>query len=186
VRVSLAGLSLLGGLEGGWLVGWLANVRSLQVVDYRAVGFLPAYLAATYGDRPFDVILDCVGTQALYGQSAGYLKAEGVYINVGAFEGVAWTLWCWAKNLLWPTFLGGTPRKYVMFSTMPSTEKAEKLAQMVDAGKLRVVVDSVFPMDDVLAVRDCLHMLLCDGEVSRQTLIPQTGLRSLDQQASSR
>jgi len=123
-------------------------------VDYRAVGPLPAYLAATYGDRPFDVILDCVGIQALYEQSAGYLQANGVYINVGAFEGVVWTLWCWAKNTLWPTRLGGTPRKYVMFSTRPRTEKAEVLAQMVDAGKLKVVVDSVYPMEDVLAVRN--------------------------------
>lgn len=123
------------------------------MVDYRAVDSLPTYLATTYSDRPFDVILDTVGTQALYEQSPGYLKPDGVYINVGAFEGVLWTLWCWTKNTLWPTFLGGTPRKYAMFSTVPNGIRAEKLAEMVGAGKLKVIVDSVFEMDDVLAVR---------------------------------
>jgi NADPH:quinone reductase-like Zn-dependent oxidoreductase len=122
------------------------------VVDYRAVEPLPNYLATTYSERPFDVILDTVGIQALYEQSPAYLKPNGVYINVGAFEGVLWTLWCWAKNTLWPSFLGGTPRRYAMFSTVPNGQTAERLAEMVKEGKLRVVVDSVFKMEDVLEV----------------------------------
>lgn len=125
----------------------------LQVIDYRAMAPLPDYLARTYKDRPFDVILDAVGTQALYTQSPSYLKPKGVYVNVGALEGFMWTLWCWAQNALWPTILGGTPRKYVMFSTVPNGKSAKKLADMVRAGKLRVVVDSIFEMDQVLEVR---------------------------------
>jgi NADPH:quinone reductase-like Zn-dependent oxidoreductase len=126
------------------------------VVDYRVAGSLPAHLAKTYGERPFDIILDTVGTQALYEHCPAYLKPDGVYINVGAFEGVLWTLWCWTKNLVWPKLLGGTPRRFVMFSTMPSAARAEKLAKMVEEGKLKVVVDSVFDMEDVLEVCTCI------------------------------
>ena len=114
---------------------------------------LPDYLARTYTDRPFDVILDVVGTQVLYEQSPSYLKPKGLYINVGAMEGFIWTLWCWAKNAAWPTVLGGTPRKYIMFSTVANGRSAEELAEMIQAGRLRVVVDSVFKMEDVLDVR---------------------------------
>ena len=114
---------------------------------------LPDHLARMYRDRPFDVILDTVGTQTLYERSSSYLKPKGVYVNVGSMEGFMWTLWCWAKNALWPTILGGTPRRYVMFSTVTNGRSAEKLAEMVETGKLRVVVDSVFEMDRVLEVR---------------------------------
>lgn len=114
---------------------------------------LPDHLARRYSGRPFDLILDTVGTQALYERSPSYLKPNGVYVNVGTLDGFIWTLWCWAKNALWPTILGGTPRRYVMFSTAPNGRSAEKLAEMVETGKIRVVVDSVFGMDRVLEVR---------------------------------
>lgn len=114
---------------------------------------LPDHLARTYRSRPFDVILDARGTQALFEQSPSYLKPDGLYVNVGDMEGFTWTLWCWAKNALWPTILGGTPRRYVMFSTTPDGKGAEKLAEIVQAGKLKAVVDSVFDMDRALEVR---------------------------------
>lgn len=120
------------------------------MVDYRAVGSLSAYLTEAYNSRPFDIILDTIGTQALYEGCPGYLKATGVYINVGSFEGAFWTLWCWKKNTLWPTLLGGVPRKYIMFSTFPNGKQAEKLAEMVRQGKLKVAIDSVVEMEDLL------------------------------------
>ncbi|ERF69271.1 hypothetical protein EPUS_03975 [Endocarpon pusillum Z07020] len=136
-----------------------------EVIDYRAMAPLPDHLARTYSDRPFDVILDTVGTQALYERSPSYLKPNGVYINVGALEGFMWSLWCWAKNTLWPTILGGTPRRYIMFSTVPNGKSAEKLADMVETGKVRVVVDSVFGMDEVLEAYDRLASKRAKGKI---------------------
>jgi NADPH:quinone reductase-like Zn-dependent oxidoreductase len=106
-----------------------------------------------FSQRPFDAILDAVGTMSLFDHSPAYLKPEGLYVNVGAFEGKLYTLWCWLKNAWWPRILGGTPRKFIMFSTQQSRENAEELARLVKEGKLKVPIDSIFDMKDALLVR---------------------------------
>lgn len=140
------------------------------MVDYHEVAPLPAYLTATYSDRSFDAILDTVGTQALFKQCPGYLKPDGIYVNVGALEGFFWTLWCSFMNAMWPRFLGGTPRKYAFLSLVPSGNSAEKLAKMVEEGKLKAVVDSEYKMEDVLKVF-AYHLceLFCKIWLTKQT-----------------
>ncbi|KAJ5623174.1 hypothetical protein N7490_011779 [Penicillium lividum] len=130
-----------------------AMVRGLGVdefIDYRKNDPLPAYLAHQYGENPFDFVLDCVGTQALFVNSPTYLKAEGVVINIGMLEGLIVT----ARNMLlnsWlPTWLGGVPRRYIMFSTPPARDDAVYLARLIEEGHLRVPVDSVFDMEDAI------------------------------------
>ena len=116
---------------------------------------LHGYLAKECKGKPFDLILDITGTQALYDHSPAYLKAEGLCVNVGSFEGTVKTLFNWWKNAWWPTILGGTPRRYIMFSTIPDPKVAEELAKMAGEGTLKVVIDSVFDMEDALQV--CFH-----------------------------
>ncbi|KAF7507068.1 hypothetical protein GJ744_010996 [Endocarpon pusillum] len=112
---------------------------------------LPDHLARTYTDRPFDVILDTVGTQAFYERSPSYLKPNGVYVNVGALEGFMWILWCWGqKRHSGPQFWAARPGDMSCSARFPMEEK---LADMVETGKVRVVVDPVFGMDAVLELR---------------------------------
>jgi NADPH:quinone reductase-like Zn-dependent oxidoreductase len=121
-------------------------------VDYQAQ--LPAHqhLATKYSRDRFDVILDCIGVQSLYTHSPNYLKEDGIYVNIGGFEGLLWTAWCWFVNTWRPAVLGGVPRKYCMFSTVFDQETSETVAQYVADGKLRTIVSEVLKMEDVLKV----------------------------------
>lgn len=90
-----------------------------KVIDYQANAPLHQYLATEYGqpDQQFDFILDTVGSQALYINSPKYLKKGGVFVNIGDYtDGMFWTIFYTIMNHVRPTWLGGTPRKFVMFS----------------------------------------------------------------------
>lgn len=126
----------------------------MQFVDYRAHKDLPAHLTAAYEHQPFDHVLDCVGMQALYLGSPAYLKPAGLYTNVGQFQGTVPTFWYWFTNSWWPTWLGGTPRRYIMFSTPPRKDCGEELVQLLREKKIRVPVDSMWKMEELLDAYD--------------------------------
>ncbi|PWY95991.1 NAD(P)-binding protein [Aspergillus sclerotioniger CBS 115572] len=130
-----------------------AMVRDLGVdefVDYREHDSLPEYLAHQYGDKPFDCILDCVGSQALFVHSPTYLKAEGMVVNIGTLESVMATARNVLSNMYLPKWLGGIPRRYIMFSATPTSENAVYIARLVEESRLRIPVDSVFDMEDAV------------------------------------
>ncbi|KAJ6172487.1 hypothetical protein N7470_001554 [Penicillium chermesinum] len=130
-----------------------ALVRSFGVddfIDYRAHDSLPAYLAQQYGDKPFDYVLDCVGTQALFANSPMYLKDTGALVNVGVLESL-WIPFCnFLLNPWLPTLLGGVSRKYIMFSALPNREDAIYLVRLLEEDKITIPVDSIFDMEDAV------------------------------------
>jgi NADPH:quinone reductase-like Zn-dependent oxidoreductase len=121
---------------------------------------LSTYLAEKYSSEPFDAILDCVGIQKVYTDSPSYLKKDGLFVNVGAMEGLGAFIKSSAKNMLVPVFLGGTPRKYVFQQTNPTRERLQYLVGLVKEGKLSVIVDQVFEMEDALQVSTIITPLL--------------------------
>lgn len=123
---------------------------------------MPDQLAEAYSTPPFDVILDTVGSQGLYKASPAFLKPEGPFVNVGTIDAGSQSggVWRWVKNASLPAALGGVPRKYIMFSAPLSGKNAESLAKFVEEGKLRIVVDSTFALDDALKVSNTIHISL--------------------------
>lgn len=71
-------------------------------------------------------------------------------VNVGAFEGIWKTTLNWFTNTWCPTWLGGVPRRYTMFSTSLSKDAATYMARLVDEGKVRILIDSVWDMEDLV------------------------------------
>ena len=111
-------------------------------------------------------MLDCVGLQALYVNSSAYLKPDGMVINIGSMEkGLGATLKNWIFNTWWPTWLGGVPRRYVMFSTPPSKDDAVVLVKLVEEGKLEISVDSVFSMEDAIRAYERIATMRARGRV---------------------
>jgi NADPH:quinone reductase-like Zn-dependent oxidoreductase len=110
-------------------------------------------------------VLDCVGLQALYVNSPAYLKPDGMVINVGSMEGSGTTLKNWIFNTWWPTWLNGVPRRYVMFSTPPSKDDAVVLIKLVEEGKLKISVDSVFSMEDAIKAYERIATMRARGRV---------------------
>jgi NADPH:quinone reductase-like Zn-dependent oxidoreductase len=111
---------------------------------------LPEYLKSKYSTEKFDSILDCAGIQSLYSNSPDYLKTSGLVVNVGAFEGILTTVKNWLLNTWLPTWLGGVPRRYMMFSTPPTKDAATYIARLVEEGKVRILIDSVWDMEDLV------------------------------------
>ncbi|KAF3394565.1 hypothetical protein F1880_004611 [Penicillium rolfsii] len=80
------------------------------------------YLTSQCGDK---FVFGCVGTQPRYINSPADLKAEGA--------------------------LGGVPRRYITFSTLPKRDAVVYMAMLMKEGSIRIPVDSVFDIEDVVA-----------------------------------
>lgn len=110
-------------------------------------------------------MLDCVGTQALFVNSPAYLKPDGAVINIGMFEGI-FALGCNMLLNKWlPTWLGGVPRRYLMFSSPPARDDVIYLARLIEEGRLRIPVDSVFSMEDAIRAYQRISTKRARGKV---------------------
>ncbi len=121
-------------------------------IDYRATP-LPAYLADAFplDKEPFDLILDCVGDQALFTHSPAYLAPRGAVLCIvgGPTQGVV----PFVRNKLVPTMLGGTPRTYKLLALLPSGAQARAVAAWLADGTLKTMpIDSEYNMADVVKV----------------------------------
>jgi NADPH:quinone reductase-like Zn-dependent oxidoreductase len=117
------------------------------------------YLEEKFGDFKFDVVIDALGIQEIWDYCALYLKESGLFVTVGValadytlssmFE-VAYLMIL--KNVLLPVWLGGVPRKYVLVTALVTSARLQELGKLMEEGKLKVTVDSVWEMVDVQKV----------------------------------
>jgi NADPH:quinone reductase-like Zn-dependent oxidoreductase len=123
------------------------------VVDYKAEAPVPAYFEKNNEQQPFDYILDTVRNQSLYECSEKYLKPHGLYVNIGA-HGSQWDQWTSRlKNSFLPTWLGGTPRKWLGLGLLPSGERQKTVCKWAADGIIREVpIDSEVAFEDVRQV----------------------------------
>lgn len=132
---------------------YVLGLGASRTIDYRAKAPLHEYLAREYGTRPFDLVLDTVGAQELYTHSPGFLKEEGSFVNIGNYAyGRLWQMVYTAVNLLWPAWLGGTPRRFVVFGPGRDPDFVERLVGMVREGKIKVHVEKVFAFEELCDV----------------------------------
>ena len=113
-------------------------------------------LAALYGPKPFDAILDCIGVQEIYVNSAQYLKEGGIYAAVGikppsmTYGNFAKIVWQMQMNAIWPLspWLLGTGRTWKGISMFdPGLELMERLVALLGKGTIKTVIDSVWPFE---------------------------------------
>ncbi|KAB5513609.1 hypothetical protein GE09DRAFT_1295036 [Coniochaeta sp. 2T2.1] len=167
----------------GWVVGVCSEgsaglVRELgcdEVVNYDVHENVAEELAKRYGGQKFDAIVDAVGADMrIYTRCAEYLKPEGVYSSVGVKLGgfgllnAVSAVWKMQMNALWPraTWLLGTGRTWKATTMMgPGLELMQCVVDMVGAGKLKVVVDSEWPFDQVLEAYDVVMSGKAKGKV---------------------
>jgi NADPH:quinone reductase-like Zn-dependent oxidoreductase len=69
------------------------------------------------------------------------------------------------SNSYLPTWLGGVPRRYIMFSTPPNRDDALYLVGLIEEGRLRIPVDSVFDMEDALRAYERIATRRARGKV---------------------
>jgi hypothetical protein len=130
-----------------------------QVIDYQEHAPVHQYLATHYSNAHFSAVIDAYGVQDLYTHCADYLDPGKPFVTVGvAFDeytvsSIMYAVFLMMNNSLWPRVLGGVPREYASVSGFTNLEVMEKLGQLVEEGKMKVVVDSCWDMEDVLKVR---------------------------------
>ena len=97
----------------------------------------------------YDVVLDYVGHPLdLHSHSVKFLKKDGVFVLIAGDPSNIKANMSLLASLLWPTFLGGTPRKFKMVALGPVKEEDQrKVAGWIGEGKLKVMVDSVFDFE---------------------------------------
>ncbi len=119
------------------------------------------YLAAKYSEIPFNVIIDARGVQELFSHCASYLAPGKPFVTVGialadySTSSMLYAVSCMLYNMLWPRLLGGVDRPIAQITGLVSLTGLEKLANLVEEGKLDVVLDSCWSMGDVVKVSAC-------------------------------
>lgn len=145
-----------------------------QVIDYTKHDNLPAYLKDVFGSKPFDTIIDTLGHQSLYLGSPAYLIPTGAYSSVGikppnfSVPNFLRAVWQMKLNEWWPvsTWLGGVGRLWRGVSMMePTLQDRQRIVEMLGAGQVRVVRDSVWKFEDAQAAYGHLGGLHARGKV---------------------
>lgn len=117
------------------------------------------------------MVIDAVGIQDIWASAADYLKDDGLFVTVGValkdytISNMLYISWLMMlKNVFWPIWLGGVPRKYVRVTGLVTPERLQKLGDLVEQGKLKVIVDSCWEMQDAQQV-SFLYIAMMNGFV---------------------
>ncbi|GAA5899183.1 hypothetical protein JCM6882_009277 [Rhodosporidiobolus microsporus] len=142
--------------------GLVETLGADEIIDYKS-GDLVEKLASQFSikEKPFDIIFDTVGFNSeLYNQSAKYLAPKGTFIDIagphfsGSFTSLLSAAGTFAARLALPSFLGGVPRKYVFGMFKPGEGELREIGEFVGEGKLKPIIDEVFPFEQALRAYD--------------------------------
>lgn len=127
------------------------------MVDYTQHKHLPYHLKATFSSKPFDTIIDTLGFHAIYAHSPAYLVQGGIYSSAGikppSFDVPDFlrAVIQMKLNEWWPVsrWLGGVGRLWKGVSMMsPTLADRERIVAMLGRGEVKVVRDSVWPLEE--------------------------------------
>jgi NADPH:quinone reductase-like Zn-dependent oxidoreductase len=159
-----------------------------EIVDYRKNAPIQEYFKTNNSDekQKFDHILDTIRSQPLYEHSASYLKPSGLYINIGASGTQLEQIFARFKNGWVPTWLGGTPRKWVGMGLMPAGKLQRQVCKWVEEGIIKEVpVDSELAFEDVrqvcgsqsVSMTFAIPMLMNENRATRKLRVSTRGAR---------
>jgi len=113
----------------------------------------------------FKLCVDNVAVpEDLYKLSDNFLVPDGLFSQVGGpvSLGAAKLV---AARMFVPSFLGGGKRRYEVFTIKKGTESLVQLAEWNVAGKVKPVIEEVFPMEELAAAFKKLKTGRCYGKL---------------------
>jgi NADPH:quinone reductase-like Zn-dependent oxidoreductase len=156
------------------ILGYHVTV-SCSAANFELVKSLGADAALDYTKAPitkqlkdtgamFDLILDNIGAPAnLYRASSAYLRPEGKFVQVGLNMNLGGAVQLLGNKLT--SFLGWGKRQYLFVEGNPRTAVFEQLAEWVQQGKLRAIVDSTWEFSEVPKAYERLKTGRAKGKV---------------------
>jgi len=129
-----------------------------HAIDYKTQDFVAEVLAVT-GGRGVNAVLDMVGGDYLP-RNLACLAEDGRHVSIAVLNGPKAELFIPLIMMKRLTLTGSTLRaRSVDFKTLVADELARTVWPHVEAGRLKPVVDSVFPLEDAAGA----HALMDSG-----------------------
>lgn len=137
-----------------------------DVLDYTARPLLHQLQEAVErSGRPFDHVVDNVFSDSgLYFAAHTYTSAGARFVEVASGPSLAFLRFALSAFLV-PSFLGGGKRRFALGMGDVKGEKLEELRGWIEEGKLRTVVDGVWPMEKVVEAFERLKTGRARGKV---------------------
>ncbi|KAF8610456.1 NAD(P)-binding protein [Ceratobasidium sp. AG-I] len=148
-------------------------VKSLgadEVINY-AANPPHTYFASNAPSPKFHGIFDCIGnTPQLFLHSPAYLAPNGTFVSVGPnmqkLSELPSTLWGIIQTSILPHWLGGVPRHHeIIIHVEDKKSSLDALAELVNNGQLKPLVDSVYSFNDALSAYDRILSHRAKGKV---------------------
>ena len=118
------------------------NLGADQVIDYKKVKFNDILTG-------YDIVLDCVGNESLQ-SCASVLKSDGIYITT--LPNPKTSVEMLTTHLKPPVF--ENQQKSITVFTVPGGSKLEEIRSLIEAGKVRSLVDKVYPLEQATQAHD--------------------------------
>jgi NADPH:quinone reductase-like Zn-dependent oxidoreductase len=124
------------------------EIGAHSAINYRTHDFADEVKRLT-NDRGVDVVLDMIGGDYVP-RNLACLADDGRHISIAVQRGGEATIPVWQVMRRRLTLTGSTLRpRSVQFKTMIADELARTVWPFVEGGRLKPVIDSVFPLDRV-------------------------------------
>ena len=117
---------------------WVKSLGADQVIDYTQEDF-------TKNSKTYDIIFDTVGKRS-FSECKGSLTNGGIYLTTIPMPVIM-------LQALWTSVAGGKKAKFAATGLRPTREKAKDLVfltQLIEAGKLRAVIDRSYPLEQIV------------------------------------
>jgi len=129
-----------------------------EVIDYTAEDVISVLKGQ---GQVYDHVIDHIGLpENLYSESNSFLRPRKAFVQVGAAS-----MSIFANRLVWPGFLGGGKRKYVIFMMKHKKKDIAHIGEWMQQGKVRAVIDSTYEFEDAVKAFEKLRTERSKGKI---------------------
>ncbi|EAW06613.1 NAD(P)-dependent alcohol dehydrogenase [Aspergillus clavatus NRRL 1] len=129
-----------------------------EVIDYTQTDVLSTLKSQGH---VYSHVVDHIGLpEGLYRECDAFLLPGKVFVQVGAAS-----MLTFARRLVRPSFLGGGKRKYVILLFKNNKADIVRIGEWIQQGKVRVVVDSTYELQDAVKAFEKLRSGRARGKI---------------------